>query len=494
MSNEQERKLHPLTIVYSAFRALPQLFIAFFIVRNFQDGIIELVISAIIGIIFLPAILIHYFNFHFSINSEGITVKSGLFFKNIRSIPLDRIQNVDIRQNGFQRALKIAVIRIETAGGKAPEAKLEYVGIKHAHDIRDEIQGLQSERKGILSDNPLEKKVIDSEIILSLNNRALLRGAITKLSPVVLFLLGVFGQYNFIFQKLIEENQSVHDAVNWIVENYVLLSIIAIVTIIFVSWIGGILVHIARYYKFTVKQSNKTLTTDSGLIGKWHSVIPRKKIQSIARRANPIMRLLGLEYVEIHTAGSSENGSKTAEVLVPVMPINTTRDMITNLFQIIFPEHYTTIHSRNAFIYCAIRDSIILSIPTLILAFVLNYYFLLGFLGLVPILFLELYRLKARGYLFEQDYLHIRSGLWTITRVAIPFVKIQAVTFEQSVFEKIFFMATVTVSTAGGGVLRVGRIPYLQKNEAGIIVEKLMRNYQESKKKRRLLKITAAQE
>lgn len=491
MSGEQRQRLHPLTVVYSTINTFPQLLITLFVLNKLNEGLVEIIIYAIVGALLLPAILIHYLNFHYTISSEGLTVESGLFFKNKRTIPLDRIQNVDIRQNGRQRLLRIALVSIETAGGKTPEAKLEYVSIKQAHVIREEIQGLQAIKRNTTVEDKHENIVNAEEKILQLDTQSLLRGAITKLSPVVFVLLGIFTQYNVVFQRLLEENQSVSDAVNWVEEHYVFLSIIIVFAIIFISWIGGVITHVTRYFKFTIVQTHRSLTTDSGLIGKRHSVIPIRKVQSVARRANPIMRYLGLEYIELHTAGSVENKTKSSEVLVPVMPLASTQNIVEKVFSIHFPTEFLSLHTKSAFTYCSIRDIIFLLIPTISLSLAVSPYFVFTLFLLIPILYIELYRLKKRGYVFEDDYFFIRSGVWTITEVAIPYNKIQNLTYEQSVFERIFSLSTVTIATAGGGVMKIGIVPYLPANDAQEIVEKLLKNYNAIKMKRRLLRTIA---
>lgn len=482
------RRLHPMTIFYSALRALPQLFIAFFVMRNFKEGLVELVIYLAIALLLLPWLLIYYFTFRYHISSEGIIIHSGLFFKNNRTIPIDRIQNVDIVQNALQRIFRIASVKIETAGGKTTEGKLEYVGIQQAHAIRLEIEGLQT----AANQQTHNTKFINHDEttpFFTLTVNELFRGSITRLSPVVLFVAGILGQYNFVLQKLIENNSAFYAATEWIVENVWIFAVASFLFSLLISWIGGIIVHCARYYGFTIVTKSKAVITDSGLLSKRHSIIPTAKMQSIARRANPIMRIFRLEYVEVYTAGSADNGAKSSETLFPVMRKEKTTECIQTLFSLQFPENYISIFSRKAYIYCIVRDSIVAVLPFIIASFfIFAPYFIVAAIALfIGILIFEKYRLSVKGYTLLDGYLFIRTGLWTLTQVAIPYSKIQVLTHEQSFIERWSGFSHITISTAGGQFSFMGTIPFLQSEISSTLIGILLRNYRIQKKKRRLV-------
>lgn len=488
MNEVQGRRLHPMTIFYSAVRILPQLAIGFLVMRNFKEGLFELIIYFLVALLLLPSLLIHYFNFRFFISGDGIIIHSGLFFKNKRSIPIDRIQNVDIVQNGLMRIFRIASVKIQTAGGKETEGKLEYVGIKQAHAIRHEIEGLQSV---ISSDKlPVNEKFVAPEEntqFFALSNNDLFRGGLTRLSPIVLFASGIFGQYNFIFRKLIETNKTINSATEWIIDNIWVFVVISLLFALIISWIGGIVLHCARYYGFRIVLKRRAVITDAGLISKRHSIIPTRKMQSIARRANPIMRILGLEYVEVQTAGSAENGAKTAETLFPVMRKQKTIECIETLFLLQFPEIYTSIFSKKAYYYCIIRDSLLGVFPLIIMGiFLTPYFYIAAALLFIMILAIEKFRLSTKGFTLTDGYIFIRTGVWTITQMAIPYSKIQVLSHEQSFIERWAGFSHVTVSTAGNSFSFQGTIPFLNAELSPNLVTLLLQNYRINKKKRRL--------
>jgi putative membrane protein len=85
----------------------------------------------------------YYRRFTYEVTPDTFDINSGVLSRREREIPYDRIQNVDVAQNAVQRALGIAEVRLETAGGQETEAQLRYVSRPEA----DRLQEVVSERK-----------------------------------------------------------------------------------------------------------------------------------------------------------------------------------------------------------------------------------------------------------------------------------------------------------------------------------------------------------
>ncbi|ELY97060.1 membrane-flanked domain-containing protein [Natrialba chahannaoensis JCM 10990] len=82
----------------------------------------------------------YYYRFGYEITSDTVDVSSGVFARRSREIPYGRIQNVDIRQGVLQRLLNLAIVSIETAGGGASEATLNFVSEAEATRLQREIR------------------------------------------------------------------------------------------------------------------------------------------------------------------------------------------------------------------------------------------------------------------------------------------------------------------------------------------------------------------
>ena len=70
-------------------------------------------------------------------------------------------------------------------------------------------------------------------------------------------------------------------------------------------------------------------------------------------------------------------------------------------------------------------------------------------LTLLAILWLPRRRYRAWGYAESEDELHIRSGLWTRVRTAVPFGRVQHIDISQGPIERAYGLATLILNTAG---------------------------------------------
>ena len=139
------------------------LFIPMIIVPFFADSIYEGKASAILNsitIYFLLAIIVlillieifiqlAYKNWGYKFTQRELKIEKGVIFKTYKSIPYERIQNVDINRGIIARMAGFSTLNIQTAGysggyhgkygagtGKS-EGYIPGVDVDHAEEIRD---------------------------------------------------------------------------------------------------------------------------------------------------------------------------------------------------------------------------------------------------------------------------------------------------------------------------------------------------------------------
>ncbi|MCL7418905.1 MAG: PH domain-containing protein, partial [Halalkalicoccus sp.] len=140
-------RLHPLSIPYRVAQAVlgyvPLVFFAAIASGPAFGGIgIALAALAIlVGFVAAVAWQVAYFRrFEYETTPDTFDIRSGVVSRRNREIPYRRVQNVDISRNVVQRALEIAELRIETAGGGETEAILRYVGYEEAKRLQNELR------------------------------------------------------------------------------------------------------------------------------------------------------------------------------------------------------------------------------------------------------------------------------------------------------------------------------------------------------------------
>lgn len=147
VNSQEERRLHPMTILQRVAVALPAMFLLLLPVLRSSDGVawFNLVIAGLYGVLVFPWSIIRYYRFRYRISAKEIAIRSGVFNVRQRNIPVDRIQNVEVEQGILQRMTRTAKVSIFTAGSTAAEGVLDVVSLSEAHAVRESIRRFQAE-------------------------------------------------------------------------------------------------------------------------------------------------------------------------------------------------------------------------------------------------------------------------------------------------------------------------------------------------------------
>ena len=97
----------------------------------------------IIWLFVLPYIQAFFRSLEYSINSDSISGKKGVFWKKTTTIPYYKITNIDITQGPLQRMYKISNIHCQTAGVAGPQGKkaeLLMLGIRDFLGVKETIK------------------------------------------------------------------------------------------------------------------------------------------------------------------------------------------------------------------------------------------------------------------------------------------------------------------------------------------------------------------
>ena len=72
---------------------------------------------------------------------RSLVVKRGVVFKTEKTIPLDKIQDLTVREGPLLRAFGLRSLKIETAGQSSPQgqADADLVGVMDPRDFRDRV-------------------------------------------------------------------------------------------------------------------------------------------------------------------------------------------------------------------------------------------------------------------------------------------------------------------------------------------------------------------
>ena len=477
-------KLHPLSVPYrilqSAIGVFGLIVVLGIVVGQAEPGLASPVIA--IGFIISVAAVIawqvaYYRRFEYDLTSNTFDIASGVISRRIREIPYRRIQNVDISRTLVQRALGIAELRIETAGGTQSEAHLRYVGYQDAKHLQDEIN---TRTRGVASSTgengpePRERgttlfQITDSELIIlgiaSFDLRVL------SFVAVILSITAPSAIYVLLFELPVGP--------------IVVLSAAAIVVFI----ISGILSGgsaIFNNFGFTLSQSGDELRYERGLLQRYDGSIPLDKVQTLILRENIIKRKFGYASLTLETAGYAP-GQQAAES-ASVVPI-ARRDRTLSIAREIEPfDHIAFAHparrarQRYTFQYLILASLLTIAAWAIVAYTVVDtwWYGVAITYVLAPIA--AHLKWKHRGYAILENHVATRSGFWRRRTHIVPYYRIQTVDEVQTVLQRRWRISTVVIDTAGSsGIVEGNPTAYdLDEVEATDLRSALEQELQES--------------
>lgn len=450
-------RLHPATIIikFGAYfvatvRSLAVPFIGIFASsRESSAQFLPLVIGgsiALVGAISFIGPILHYLSTTFFVEGDALVIKSGFVWRKTRTIPLARIQNVNVERTLWHRILGAAAVKVETAAGHKAEGDLNALSVHDANKLQAFLLHNQS--------SPVvEEQAVKQPPIYELSiKQILLAGALGNRALYILgSMIAVFqyeGSHQF-FRPFINYMQHLGPVVA------ILMSALTFVGLILVGWLVSIIISATRFYGFKIEKNDRGLLLTHGLITQFKTIVPVGRIQAV-RVDQPILyRMLGYYELYADTAGSYDaKDAGSANKICPIIP----EQGVNQIGKLLLPEfEFESLHwqqvsrktvARHAFRYLF---SFVLFI-TVPLAFWIKWYALIT---IVPFGifsgFAALIGYQYTGYAFSKDLLAARRGVFRKHATIIPFDRIQHYSINASLFQQWLGLTSISVASAATG-------------------------------------------
>ena len=137
---DAERRLHPMSWLFVLLQQLKQFIVPLLALVVFGQGDADdsgygydSNLWPLIGVGVLAVVSVwQYFTYRYGVSGDTLVVRSGLFERSLRVIPFARIHNVALQQSLLHRMVGVAEVRLESAGGKKPEAEMRVLKLEDA--------------------------------------------------------------------------------------------------------------------------------------------------------------------------------------------------------------------------------------------------------------------------------------------------------------------------------------------------------------------------
>lgn len=463
----RERRLHPLSWLFVLFDqirslSLPLILLVLFGRGHPAESAGWLWLALLASSLLVLAALMHYFTFRFRIDAGELVLRSGLLQRNVRHVPLARIQSVTLHRKLLHRLTGVAEVRLESAvGGSTPEAQMRVLSMDDARALERLVErhrSLAPSSPETVTAGPAPTPA--ARMLLHLPPSELVKLGLSSNRGLILvgaglgLLLDTLG--DFLIDSAKDEIQrGLQGVLGYGLQllPWLLIGLLVLIVVVLGAQLVSVLLTVLRDYDFKLEQAGPRLSVERGLLTRVRASSPLRRIQRWNLHDNLLLRLFKRQRLSVETAASRQgNHEQSISDLIPIANPH----HIQHLLQQWLPDWpaqiaFEPLHPkawRRFFVPMAV---LILMLSALALPIYGPASFLLLAL-LPPWVVIAHRRAAACGYALTDSFLIWRSG-WLNRRISFaPIAKLQGLKLVQTPFDRRLRMARLHADTAGAPV------------------------------------------
>jgi putative membrane protein len=420
-----------------------------------------LVLAIVIGSIAISlfSAFVRWRTFSYTLEDDEIRIDSGLLNRTHRSLPFDRIQDVDITQGPVARVLGVARVKLETGGSGAgnDEGVLQSILLDEAEALRHRVR---SRRSGVSTSFAVEAE----------------RTVATEPPPIFvmdmkrLLLAGVFNFSLALFAGLAGASQTFGDAFGidpfersfWrqmetlfgpfaavIIAHKLIAALAGSLVLLTVGLITGLVRTILRDFGFRVDRTDAGLRRRRGLLTKTDVTLQVRRVQAALVRSGPVRAAFGWFQLHLQSLAQDEAG-KDDHIIAPFASL----DEVDALLAELRLRPISGVRGWQPVSRAYLWTFLIVTTPLYLVAvgqaFVTPWLGLGLAIALAAAQFSRVLAWRRTAFAHDGDRILVRGGWWQRRIAVLPASNIQSVDLSESIVSRWFGTATLTFGVAGG--------------------------------------------
>lgn len=477
-----------LIFLFSARQAIRMFWplILLYVIRNdFLKNKGLIVAGVAIALILLAFhTVLYYLNFYFYVEKGEFILKKGYLRKKVLSIPMDRIQSVNTKQNLIQQLLNVVSLEIDTAGTVGKELKIHALELEFAKELQNHLRS--EKKKSVTSETTGETPAEDipEQLILQLTATDLLKIGISQnhlRTALIVIAFGgqLFQQIQDIFKDKADQYSS--EVMDFMSNSGLALITFMVIFFLVISILISLIRTLLKYFEFKLLKKEDNYRIESGLINKRNVIVPHNKVQELNWETGPLKNLFGIYHLTFKQAVSGQQNRKNQQLVDAPGCLTSHLDLLkTDLFgkdeladaPKIFTNHY---YFRRLWLIMG-WIPVVLATPFFyseILLWVVVVLWLLLTAGYSYLM------LKKRYFRMNGEQIRISKGAIEHKWKQMKLFKIQSVQFRQTIFQKRRKLASLHLMNAAGSMT----IPYIDEKLAMQIYNYLLYHTEVSERK-----------
>ena len=450
--------------------------------KYFKDLFILGIAVTVLLVLLVVHTILYYLNFLFYISNGEFILKTGYFRKKTLTVPLDRIQSVNTKQNLIQQVLDVVTLEIDTAGSVAKELKIHALEKSISIELQNQLRSEKPKTEVLNTDSQQVTVEAKEELILKLTPKDLLKIGISQnhlRAGLIILAFGfqIFQQIQDLFKEKAEEYSN--EFMGFISNSSWALITFLLVFFTLIAILFSLFRTVLKYFDFKLTKKEGTYRIESGLLNKRNVIIPHGKVQELSWETGPLKRLFGIYHLSFKQAVSGQNKQQQL-VDAPGCLTGHLELLRTDLFG---DDKLTDTQKFYSNPYYFRRLWMIYGwIPVLLASPFLydEWMYWLAVLVWSPVsAFYCSLILKKRYFSMNNDQIIVSKGAISHQLTQMELHKIQAVEFRQSFFQKKRALSSLSIMNASGSIT----IPFIDETVAKQVYNYLLYHTEVSNKK-----------
>lgn len=417
----------------------------------------------------LVAAWFQWLRFRFLVGDDEVAIESGVFARQHRTIPFDRIQDVSIEQGLVARALGIAKVGFETgAGGQENDAQLNSIGLDAAQALRATIRAHRSGAVvAAVSDSPQRASADTDRLLFAMGPRRLLVAGLFNFSLAALAVVGAAMQF---FDGLLPFDFNIFDPRDWadVAEDYGLdqwllahrwvAGVGAGFSLLLIGFASGIATMVLANWNFRLTREPRTLRRTRGLTTRTDVAMPVRRVQAAILITGWFRRRFGWHELRLQSLAS--DGEKERDHQVVPFGRFTEIDPVLAEVAIRRPGADENWHQSHGIVALGgLIGALFAALGGLIaIAFGQS----LGGIGVAAAVLIaaaSLFGARFHRWIDLGDQVAIRCGWWKPRTTLLPHASVQSVDIRTDFIQRPLGLATLVFGVPGGSALAAHEIP-----------------------------------
>ena len=403
------------------------------------------------------------FTFYLDPLKQEFVIDKGVFGRKHLTIPVEKIQQVNINQGFLQKIIGVYSLQIDTAGTDSKEVDIRAINGEIAQALRQHLlhgQVVQTTEEQIL-DAPHQSVTKDIPFIKIKANTLLKIGLTSNYGQSIALLIGFgFATFHNIKELLKAFDNDYGQVEQFVKSGLTLFSIgIFLAAIAVILLTTNIIRTFVKYFDFQLSKHRKSLLISSGLLTKKNTLLHPSKVQIIRYSQNYLQKKIGLFNMSLKQAHAgqqqSEKEMKNNNTEIPGCS-TTEKDEVLRMILGRLPEGGAMFKPNWRFLNLPIVFQLLL--PVLIYGVFYRFFSeVRAYYPLAVAYFVIVFIMIYIGYTKHRitvsaSHIIKQSGIWDISQEIIEPHKIQSITTSQYPWHRKLDIGHVSLHTAAGSI------------------------------------------